>query len=103
MVLISYKMSEWHAVALIILSVAVMHGFTYALAFRGSIPLPKEGRLHAFLHDTVPGYVVALGVSLYVLWTFGQTDDASLTHIMMAVVVLGFPAAIGAAAARLIL
>lgn len=103
MVLISYKMTHWHAVALVILSIAVMHGFTYALEFSGSVPVPDKGRWHAFMRYTIPGYVVAIGVSLYVLWTFGQTDAASATQIVMAVVVLGLPASIGAAAARLIL
>lgn len=103
MVLISYKMTEWHAVALIILSIMTMHGFTYALAFVGSVPVPEAGGWKALFRLTVPGYAIAIAVSLYVLWTFGQTDNASAVNIVMAVVVLGFPAAIGAAAARLIL
>jgi uncharacterized membrane protein len=37
------------------------------------------------------------------LWTFGRTDGTALQEIISAVVVLGFPCAIGAAAARLIL
>lgn len=103
MVVISYKMTEWHAVVLIILSILVMHGFTYALEFSGSAPVPDAGRWSVFFRFTLSGYGVAIGVSLFVLWTFGQTDAASFKHILMATVVLGFPAAIGAAAARLIL
>ena len=52
---------------------------------------------------TLVGYVLALAVSLYVLWTFGRTDGAAPATVVMATAVLAFPAAIGAAAARLIL
>ena len=103
MVLISYKMTEWHAVALIALSIIVMHGFTYALEFSGTAPMPERGRWAAFFFFTVVGYAIAICVSLYVLWTFGRTQDASWTQIMITATVLGFPAAVGAAAARLIL
>jgi uncharacterized membrane protein len=52
---------------------------------------------------TLPGYVVALAISLYVLWLFGRTDGLDADAVAMATVVLAFPSAIGAAAARLIL
>ena len=55
-----------------------------------------------FLHFTVAGYGIALLVSLYVLWTFERTDGASIEVVAMMAVVLGFPAALGAATARLI-
>ncbi len=42
-------------------------------------------------------------VCLYVLWTFGRLDGVSFGRTMSVVVVLSFPGAIGAAAARLIL
>jgi uncharacterized membrane protein len=41
-------------------------------------------------------------VSAYVLWTFGRFDDHAVTRMVMQAVVLGFPASIGAAAARLV-
>jgi uncharacterized membrane protein len=42
-------------------------------------------------------------VSLYLLWIFARLDGVGLDAAVMATVVLAFPAAIGAAAARLIL
>ena len=51
---------------------------------------------------TVPGYAIALGVSLYVLWTFGRIDGDALATVAGSIVVLGFPAALGAAIARLV-
>lgn len=102
MLLISFKMTPWHAVSLILLSILLMHGFTYALEFSGTAPI-RGSAWGAFFRFTLTGYGIAVGVSLYVLWTFGQTSDAAAAQVVMSAVVLGFPAAIGAAAARLIL
>ena len=104
MILLAYKMTIWHALALMALSMMLMHGFVYALAFKGSHSLQEDTPVwHAFVRFTIPGYVVALAVSLYSLWTFGRLDDLGTAEAVLTLVVLGFPAAIGAAAARLIL
>ncbi|OJF99098.1 hypothetical protein AX760_13955 [Pararhizobium antarcticum] len=104
MILISYKMTPWHALATIFLSIGLMHGFVYALSFKGSHALSKDTPAwHALVRFTLPGYVIALAISLYALWTFGRLDGMGLTPTMMAMIVLAFPGAIGAAAARLIL
>jgi putative integral membrane protein (TIGR02587 family) len=103
-VLISYQMTEWHAVVLIILSLVIMHAFVYAVEFKGQGAIPPEVSFGSvFLRFTVVGYVLALLISFYVLWTFGQIEGMAAEQILIAVLVLGFPAAVGAAAARLIL
>ncbi|MGE7368744.1 TIGR02587 family membrane protein [Neorhizobium sp. NPDC001467] len=102
--LISYKMTHWHTLVAIFASITLMHGFVYALAFRGGHELSEDTpRWHAFVRFTVPGYVIAVAISLYVLWVFGRLDDTAWTQILMTTIVLAFPASIGAAAARLIL
>lgn len=104
MIVLAYKMTPWHALALIALSVALMHGFVYAVAFTGSHELsPETPWWHAFVRFTLPGYVVAFLISLYALWTFERLDDTSAIEILLSVTVLAFPASLGAAAARLIL
>lgn len=103
MVLISYKMTEWHALALIGLSLLLMHAFVYSVEFKGTHAIPETPWWSGFLRFTIAGYAIAALVSLYILWTFGRTDGLAATHAIMAVVVLGFPASVGAAAARLIL
>lgn len=104
MILLAHKMTAWHALGLVTLSIILMHGFVYALAFRGGHSLEEDTPAwHAFIRFTLPGYVVALAVSLYALWTFGRLDDLGAAQAILTVVVLSFPAAIGAAAARLIL
>jgi putative integral membrane protein (TIGR02587 family) len=104
MILIAFKMSIWQSVALVIASVLMMHAFVYAVEFRGQVRPPAEATpLALFLRFTVVGYALSLLVSLYVLWSFGRLESAGLLYAVQATVVLGFPASLGAAAARLIL
>ena len=104
MQLISFRMGPWHALALIPLSLAIMHAFVFAASFRGGSEIaPDTPWWSAFLRFTVSGYVVALAISLVMLWLLGQLDGMSFERALRVTVVLGFPAAIGAAAARLIL
>ncbi|MGA1835182.1 TIGR02587 family membrane protein [Rhizobium wenxiniae] len=104
MILLSFKMTPWHALATVAASLAVMHGFVYALSFKGSHDL-AEGTpsWHAFVRFTLPGYLIAGLISACCLWTFHRTDDVGSTQILMMIAILSFPGAVGAAAARLIL
>ncbi|CAM3589634.1 MULTISPECIES: TIGR02587 family membrane protein [Agrobacterium] len=104
MILIAYKVTPYHVLALCLLSIAIMHGFVYALHFKGSHQL-HEGQQwwQSFIRFTLPGYVIAIAISIYTLWTFERLDHTSLSQIMNAAVILGVPASIGAASARLIL
>jgi putative integral membrane protein (TIGR02587 family) len=104
MVLIAYKMTRWQALGLAIVSLGLMHAFVYVMEFQGQEPIPTGLTFwQVFLRFTVAGYAVVLLVSVYMLWTFGRLDGASMADSIMVTVVLGFPAALGAAAARLML
>ncbi|CAO3450708.1 TIGR02587 family membrane protein [Azospirillum largimobile] len=104
MVLLSYMMDPWREIALLLLSLVLMHAFVYAVELPGgSKPPGGVGFWSLFLRFTVVGYVIVLSICLYLLWTFGRTDGTGLAEIISATVVLGFPCAIGAASARLIL
>ncbi|RYG35281.1 MAG: DUF2391 family protein, partial [Burkholderiales bacterium] len=48
------------------------------------------------------GYGTCLLLSAMVLWTFGRLDGLSLQQALERIIVLAFPAALGAGAARLI-
>jgi putative integral membrane protein (TIGR02587 family) len=104
MILISFVMAPWHGLALVAASLLIMHGFVYAPAFRGR-PRAVGGTpgWSLFLRTTVVGYAIALAVSAYVLWTFGRLEHGVPSTYVMMTLVLGFPAALGAAAARIIL
>ncbi|WP_102960973.1 TIGR02587 family membrane protein [Mangrovicella endophytica] len=104
MILISYMMTQVHILAMIAASILIMHGFVYAVEFSGGHPLEPEGPWWSpLLRLTIPGYVLALLISLFVLWVFGRTDGVSLTQTLMTAIVLGLPCAVGAASARLVL
>ena len=101
---IAVQAHPWQLVALALISLAIMHAFMYALEFAGQHSVKEdESRWAIFLRYTVVGYALALGVSLWMLWTFGRTGGLGWDPLLALTVVLGFPAAIGAAAARLIL
>jgi putative integral membrane protein (TIGR02587 family) len=103
MPLIAHKMTGWHALLLVVASVILLHVFVYAIGFAGQ-EVPAEGATltSTVLHYSVAGYGVAVLISLYVLWTFGRMDGASLADMAQMVAVLSFPASLGAALARLI-
>lgn len=104
MILISYQMSPWHEIGLVLLSILLLHAFVYSVGFGGQEEAPAGvGPVRTFVGYTLAGYGIALIVSLYVLWTFGRTDGAELSQIAGMTTVLAFPAAIGAAIARLVI
>ena len=102
--LVAVRLTPGHALALVAASLGAMHAFVYALQFSDrEAPGPDTPAWSAFLRYTVPGYAIALLVSALVLWTFGRFDGTGLAVSARMLVVLGLPAAVGAAAARLIL
>ena len=105
MSLIAYKMTAYHTLALVPVTLLIMHGFVYASEFtqRDRLHTTTLAALTAFLRFTVTGYALSLLVAAYLLWTFGHFDGLSFDQIVRVTIVLGLPAAVGAAAARLIL
>lgn len=102
-ILIGFKMSGWHGLALIAASVFLLHALVYAVGFPGQEEPPEGYRTaRLFLGFTVPGYAIAMLVSFYILWTFGRVEGVALEVVLGSMVVLGFPASIGAAIARLV-
>ena len=100
MILIAYKCTPWHELGLIAVSVLLLHVIVYSAGFAGQ---EEQGRpVTAFFRFTLPGYAIAIGVSLFVLWVFGRTDGHAAARATSTAIVLGFPASVGAAAARLL-
>ena len=102
--MITFRLSPLWTIGLALTSLAAMHAFVYAVEFRGQVARAEHTtRAGEFLRHTVAGYAIVLLICAYILWTFGRTDGLHPVEVARASVVLGFPAAIGAAAARLIL
>lgn len=103
-VLIAYRISAWQALSISFISIAIVHSFVFAMGFRGGSQLhPATPWWSAFLRFTLPGYLLALAVSLYVLWTFHSADELPFRLLVFSAIVLGLPSSVGAAAARLVL
>lgn len=104
MVLIALMMTPWHALSLALISLVIMDAIVFGLGFRGQVERPAGVSLPlAFLNYTVVGYAIAVLVSAWVLWTFGRLDGLGPLPALTSVVVLAFPAALGAAISRLII
>ena len=100
--LLSARLSIPYVVVIVLFSVLVMHGFVFAVEFRGH-HAGAAPAWSAFARFSVPGYLVAFGVSAFALWVFGRLDGMSAAEVLIHSAVLAFPSAVGAAAARLIL
>ena len=100
MILIAYRMSPFHVIALMFVSLTVMHAIVFKVGFAGQEAHDRP--FAAFVHFTLAGYGLVLLTSLYVLWVFGRIDGMHLREVADAMVVLSFPGALGAAAARLL-
>lgn len=104
MALIAYQMTTAQALTLIAISLFLLHMFVYQLGFPGeNLRRGSGGVRRTFLTFTLPGYAIAVSISLYALWTFGRLDGVSAHEAAAMAVVLGFPAALGAATARLVI
>ena len=103
MLLIETMMTPWQTLLLVLFSILLLDAFVYVVGFPGQRErLGDAHRARTFLRYSLVGYGIATLVSLYVLWTFGRTDGAEVSQIAFTVAVLAFPAAIGAAVARLV-
>ncbi len=102
-VLIALVMSPAHELFAIGTSILLLHAFVYSVGFSGQDKVSiGVGQNRALLRFTLPGYAVALAVSLFVLWVFGRTQEVWSIEVLSMVIVLGLPAAVGAAIARLL-
>jgi putative integral membrane protein (TIGR02587 family) len=101
-VVLGTRMGPVQAGLVVVLSLALMHGFVYLVDFKGE-HLQSGGPVRSLLTFTVVGYAAALLVSAYLLWTFGRFDGIGAGAVVQQSVVLALPASLGAAAARLVL
>lgn len=98
--LIAYRTPPAGVLGVLLLSVVVLHLIVFEAGFAGQED--KDSPWRAFMDFTLPGYGLCLAASLAMLWVFGGLDGHGLQAVSANVVVLAFPAAIGAAAARLL-
>ena len=102
MMLIAYKMSVWQIGGLMVFSLVMMQLFDEYAIEQNLGGAGGESAWSLSLAMTGIGYTIALVISVYILWTFGRTDGLTFAQLVREVIVLGFPAALGAGAARLL-
>ena len=103
MILISFIMTPVHSIALVLISIILLHAMVYTVGFKGQEkPAGPTSFWSIFLRFTITGYAIAALAALYLLWTFGRIDGTSPLQIAAMVAVLAFPGAVGAAIARLV-
>lgn len=96
------ELNALHLVALAALSFGIGAVVLHYSAFAGTHGGAEASAFVAARHAIV-AYAVALVTSAALLWFFGRLDDMPGGLIAAQIVVLGFPAALGASAGRLLL
>ncbi len=87
-----------------LLSIAIGGSVLYYINFTGAKEaVLQPNNFREAIAGTVIMYAVALTASAFMLWFFGRFDNVSLYAIVAQIVVLGFPAALGASAGRLLI
>lgn len=102
--LIAYQMSAAQSLLLVAISLGLLHVVVYELGFPGEDL--RRGAIspsRCFVTFTLPGYAVALLISVLVLWAFGRLDGVSAHEANAMIIVLAFPAALGCATARVVI
>lgn len=102
--LISFQTTAVHMLIVVLLSILLLHAMLHVVAFPGQPDRTAAGRNdgHLLRRQTLPAYGIAVLVSAYILWTVGSLDGLDWAHRVMAIAVLAFPGALGAAIARLV-
>ena len=99
---VSFRMDPWHAIALVLLSLFLLHTFIATVGFTGERkpPAATGGFWSNFFLFTLAGYGVVTLAGLYLLWTFHRFDGASAQDMAAMLAMFGFPASVGASLAR---
>jgi putative integral membrane protein (TIGR02587 family) len=105
MTMIGLQLTWAHALALALLSIFQVHAIVYAVGFKNhESDGAQRPTLPRVLSEAVGVYAIAIALSTYLLWTFGQIGaDTGLHAAVDIIVTLGFATSLGAAAAELLI
>ena len=103
--IVGLRMTWWHAVLLLLVSLVVVHAILYVVDFRGSHRLPEgRGWWRTLIGLGSVSYASAALVALFLLWVFGRIGpDTGLLPALQMTIALAFVTSLGSAAGRLIL
>ena len=97
---IALQTGAFGVIVVLVVSVVAMHLLVYAVGFAGS-----HGNDHRteFFRFTLSGYALVVVTCAFLLWVFGRADGVEAAGFAQQVVILAFPASLGAAVGRLVL
>ena len=101
--IVASQAGQLHLVGLMIVSTLTAGLLLNASDFRGADRLARRDAGLGPLRGTAVTYSVAFVVAALLLWVIGQFDGEAPSVMLARTVVLAFPAALGAAAGRLLL
>lgn len=103
-VVIALESATYKLFIMALISMAIGGAILYYTDFKGSVQLKISAKkpMQAIV-GTVIMYCVALVSSAFMLWYFGRFNGLGINYIVAETVVLGFPAALGASAGRLLI
>jgi putative integral membrane protein (TIGR02587 family) len=103
MILIAFQISPWQALLLALASLTLLPALLFWVDFPGRAARRGDrGFWSVLVRFSFAGYGICVFVALALLWVFGRTDHASLAEVVEFVVVLSFPAALGAGLAHFV-
>lgn len=103
-VVLALETSKFKILLISLISLGITGSVLYHINFKGARQwvLQPDSRLDIILGSIIM-YSVALVSSGFMLWFFGRFDGISIAGMVSQIVVLGFPAALGASAGRLLI
>ena len=103
-VVIALEAEAYKLFLIALLSIGIGGAVLYYINFTGTEKFVLKPHHHrkAFA-GTIIMYAIALSSSAFMLWFFGRFEGLSLYGIISETIVLGFPAALGASAGRLLI
>lgn len=102
-ILIAYEVKAIHILFLLLLSVIIGAIILFFSDFRKSRKVKPEEMFYTITFDTSLVYVISLATSAFILWFFGRFEGNEWQINLFQVIVLGFPAMLGASAGRLLI
>ncbi len=103
MILIAFQIDAWRSLAIVAVSVLILHAILYVVGFRGQKQRLKEGHGQALLRYTLPGFAIALIAAAYLLRTFGRFDGLHFGQAAIVMTVVAFPATIGVGISQVVI
>jgi len=100
--IIAYLVGPIDQLFLVLISLLLGYLILYSSGFKGTGKGSEEAKFEIYF-DVMVAYVIAMLTSALILWLFGRFDQVAFDVALGRIIVLSFPAMLGACAGRLLL